>query len=211
MNYDKTKYRKIDWKHFMMLHWIINPGLMINELILGQRTPKVMLMERAKDKSWADRAKIPCPHCEAIHDGKTWSPQNKTAFKNWFGLYCPNCGGIIPCLMNIGTFLVLLVTAPIWYWFKDSQKKKWLAKQPARYENLDLQTPTIKKNVWWKQGLSWGAMMFIFMSFFSYAEGEPLTTKRLIISAVTWTIGGLIFGLAMRGMTKQPKQKSIKQ
>ena len=124
MNYDKTKYRKIDWKHFMMFHWIINPGLMINELIFGQRVPMVMLMERNTKKAWAERFKVPCPHCNNIHDNRTWNLTNKTMFKNWFGLYCPACSGVIPCLMNIGTFVVLAVSSPIWYWFRKPLYKK---------------------------------------------------------------------------------------
>jgi hypothetical protein len=35
MNYDKKKYKIWDWKSPVILHWIINPGLVINELILG--------------------------------------------------------------------------------------------------------------------------------------------------------------------------------
>lgn len=34
----------------MMLHWILNPGLAINELILGQRVPKVSLEDKSVDK-----------------------------------------------------------------------------------------------------------------------------------------------------------------
>jgi len=212
MNYDKAKYRKIDWKHFMMLHWIINPGLMINELILGQRIPKVMLMERKEvsGKSWVERGKVPCPHCNTIHEGQTWGLQNKTAFKNWFGLYCPSCGGIIPCLMNITTFLVLLITAPIWYWFKDDMKRKWLAKQPERYQHLNMEIPELKKHNWWKRGLGWGLFMFIFMSVTDIAMGQEVTSKWLLKQAAIWTVAGLIFGLSMRALTTSAQKKQQK-
>ena len=43
MEFDKEKYKVYTWKNWMMLHWILNPGLAINELILGQRVPKVSL------------------------------------------------------------------------------------------------------------------------------------------------------------------------
>lgn len=46
MQYDKTKYKLWSWKHPMVLHWIINPGLVINELLFGQRVPKIMLEEK---------------------------------------------------------------------------------------------------------------------------------------------------------------------
>ncbi len=41
------------------------------------------------------------------------TPQNRTAFKYWFGLYCTNCGEIIPCLGNGLSFLILVIAFPI--------------------------------------------------------------------------------------------------
>lgn len=210
MNYDKNKYRKIDWKHFMMFHWIINPGLLVNELILGQRVPKVMLIEREKGKSWVERSKIPCPHCETVHNGNTWNLKNNTAFKNWFGLYCPFCGGVIPCLMNICTFIVLAITSPIWYWFRKPLYEQWLAKQPQRYQKLDLETQDIRKDNWWKMGLGWGLFMFVAMNGLEVIEGEPLEIKKLIVSLIIWLIGGLLFGLSMRGMIRKVQPKKTK-
>ena len=46
MEFDKEKYKVYTWKNWMMLHWILNPGLAINELILGQRVPKVSLEDK---------------------------------------------------------------------------------------------------------------------------------------------------------------------
>jgi hypothetical protein len=46
MKIDETKYKIWTWKNPLMLHWIINPGLAINELILGQRIPKITLVEK---------------------------------------------------------------------------------------------------------------------------------------------------------------------
>lgn len=207
MNYDVTKYRKIDWKHLMMFHWIINPGLLINEMIFGQRVPKVMLMERNSNKAWAERSHVPCPHCNTIHDGKTWNLTNKTMFRNWFGLYCPVCGGVISCLMNIGTFVVLAVTSPIWYWFRKPLYNKWLAKQPARYKNLDLETSDFQKHTWWQQGLGWGMWMFIAMTLLNMLWGEEITGPKLIFHFVWWMAGGLILGLFMRAMTHKAIKK----
>ena len=200
MIYDTTKYRKIDWKHFMMFHWIINPGIVAIEL-MGMRIPKIMLIERANDKKWIERGKVPCPHCNTIHDGKTWSPQNKTAYKNWFGLYCPACGGVIPCLINITTFLILLVTAPVWYWFKDSWKKSWLQKQPARYENLDFSMSAIPKTKWVLNGFIWGVFMFIVTDLVDVTD-EPANFKKLAFSFVWWSIWGIFgFGWVMHLVT----------
>ena len=43
MEFNKEKYKIYTWKNWMVLHWILNPGLAINELILGQRVPKISL------------------------------------------------------------------------------------------------------------------------------------------------------------------------
>lgn len=202
MIYDKSKYRKIDWKHFMMFHWIINPGLMINELILGQRVPKVMLQERSREKPWIERFKVPCPHCETIHDGRTWSTHNNTGFKNWFGLYCPTCGGIIPCLWNIGSLVLLIATAPVWYGFKDRWRKNWLAKQPARFSNLDLSSPRRFKYDWVLQGMIWGFLMFLLNDITELAN-ESVNLKKLAAGFVWWIFWGVFgFGWVMHLMTK---------
>lgn len=199
MNYDVTKYRKIDWKHFMMFHWIINPGIALNELLFGVRIPKVMLIEKQKGKLWVERTSVPCPHCNTIHDSKTWSSQNKTDTKNWFGLYCPACGGIIPCMMNATTFIVLAATSPIWYWFKKSWKENWLKKQPSRFTNLDLETPYMKNNMWWAHGITWGMLMFVFMSLFDLAEGREVMVDKIGRNFAVWIIfGSLFYGLMLR-------------
>ena len=200
MNYDKNKYRKIDWKHIMMLHWVINPGIMFNELALGQRVPRVMLQERSREKPWIERFKVPCPHCETIHDGRTWSIHNKTAFKNWFGLYCSACGGVIPCLWNIGSFLALAVTAPVWYWFKRPLCEKWLRNQPARYANLNLSQSGLPKYTWVKQGIFFGLFMFIVNDLVDQMS-EQLNYKKLAIGFIVWMLCGLLFGLMMRATT----------
>lgn len=63
MNYDTDKYKIYTWKSGVMLHWILNPGLAFNELFLGQRVPKVSLIDKTSDKPYMDRGFTPCPHC----------------------------------------------------------------------------------------------------------------------------------------------------
>lgn len=185
----------------MVLHWILNPGLAINELLLGQRIPKIHLEDKTSNKPRVERTIVPCPHCKELHDGRTWSTHNGTAFKNWFGLYCPNCGKVIPCIMNAFSFLILSVTFPIWIWFKKSLKASWLKKQPKRYANVNIElTPNAYDNKnWIKSGLIWGAFMFILMVFvFPYFEAEEISLKRVLSAFVIWTIAGLGFGYTMK-------------
>lgn len=200
MSYD-PKYKVYTWKNGLMLHWILNPGLFINELILGQRVPKVSLLDTSVDKPRIERSFVPCPHCNTIHDARTWSTTNGTVFKNWFGLYCPNCEAIIPCLINVVSFLLLALTFPIWGWFKKDLKEKWLAKQSERYENLDLETVpnALEGKGWIKLGLGWGAFMFVFMTLvFPLFSGDEISSTSILVGIPLWTLAGLGFGYAMK-------------
>ena len=201
MIYDKEKYKIWDWKSPVILHWIINPGLVINELILGQTIPKVMLIEREGDKPFIQRSLIPCPHCGELHSGLKYSAQNKTAIKNWFGFYCDKCTKIIPVQRNLTSLLVLIMTFPIWGWFRNSLKQTWLDKQPERYKNLNLElvTPKMTTKNWLKMGLAWGLFMYLTMVFiFPFIMQEEITQKSMLIGIPIWLIGGLSFGFTMK-------------
>lgn len=212
MNFDKNKYKVYTWKNWMMLHYIINPGLAINEILLGMKVPKISLVDKTSEKSLVERSFIPCPHCNTLHDHRTWSTQNKTAFKNWFGLFCPTCENIIPCLTNATSFILLALTFPLWGWFKNSLKKKWLEKQPHRFKNLDLESiPNPYENGGWiKIGSMWGLCMFVIMTFiFPLMSGEDITLKSILTAIPIWVIGGLIFGYSMKfTMNRKGKRHS---
>ncbi len=212
MEFNKDRYKIYTWKNWLMLHWILNPGIAIGELILGQRVPKVMLEDKTIDKPRIERTFVPCPHCETVHDSRTWAKNNGTAFKNWFGLYCRNCDNIIPCLTNGFSFLILALTFPIWGWFRRSMKAKWLEKQPKRYENIDLDhvPNSYEKKTWVKTGLSWGAFMFGVMSIiFPYIEGKKITLLSLGLGLVIWSFCGLMFGYSMNVlMNKKINEKT---
>ena len=205
------KYKVYTWKNGMYLHWILNPGLVINELILGQRVPKITLQDKTSDLPRFERNFIPCPHCEKIHDSRTWSPQLGTGFKNWFGLYCPNCGEVIPCLLNVFSFILLAITFPIWGWFKKDLKNTWLKKQPQRFENSDFKTikNPFRNKGWIKLGLGWGSFMFIFMTFiFPLISGSKITILSVIVAIPIWIMAGLLFGYAMKKIMNKKLSKS---
>jgi len=213
MEFDNKKWKVYTWKNWMMIHWMINPGLAINELILGQRVPKISLVDKESNKHLIERTYIPCPHCEKLHDGRTWSTQNKTAFKNWFGLYCNNCGNVIPCLTNIFSLIILIITFPIWGWFKNSLKKNWLKKQPKRFTNINTEklSNSYEGRGWLKQGLSFGFLMYIFMTiFFPLMTKEEITQTDLLIGIPIWLVGGLGFGYIMKLMMNK-KEKEFRQ
>ena len=195
MKVDKERYKVYTWENWMLLHWILNPGLVFNELILGQRIPKISLIDKTINKPLNERSLVPCPHCETLHDGRTWSSINGTAFKNWFGLYCKNCGNIIPCLINVFSFILLVVTFPIWGWFRKYLKAKWLAKQPKRFENIKLNyiVNPINTKILLKFGLGWAAFMFLIMSIgYPYLLGQEITKKMILFGIIIWPICGLL-------------------
>ena len=113
MQYDKNRFKIQAVPHPLVLQWILNPALIFNELILGQRIPKVMLIDEESDKPLMERTYIPCPHCETLNDSRLWGKRN--SFGHWFGFVCPNCHQIIPCLWNIFSLAILAITFPLWY------------------------------------------------------------------------------------------------
>lgn len=204
MDIDK-EYKVWTWKNNLyMFHWIINPGLAFNELILGQRIPEKLLIEKKSVKSFAERSFIPCPHCGTIHSALKWAPQNKTAFGNWFGLYCDNCGKIIPCLRNATSFIIIIITSPIWVFFIKSWKREWLLKQKEKFSKpLKLSVP--KYNVW-LHGFRFAFVYFILTMIFKYVIfHETFTWKKPIGGLVGAIIAGLLFATIMREFTTKKK------
>ena len=213
MEFNNEKYKIYTWKNWKVLYWILNPGLAVNELILGQRIPKISLEDKTSEKPRLKRVLVSCPHFTKLHAGRTWPTQNGTAFKNWFGLYCSNCENIIPCLRNGFSFIILAITFPVWGWFRKSLRANWLEKQPERYRNIEIKirlNPFDKIN-WKKTGLSWGGFMFIIMSFvFPYFSGQEITLKSISLGAVIWTIAGLLFGYTMKIFMNKAINKKVK-
>ena len=99
----------------MLLNWILNPDLAINELIVDHRVPKVSLEDKMMDKLRIARNFVPYPNCETLYDGRTWSIENGIVFKI--------CGNIIYCITNSLSFLILAITNPCWGWLRKVQRK----------------------------------------------------------------------------------------
>jgi|SRR5439155_8137659 len=99
--------------HPLLLHWILNPGLAFNELVLGQRIPDMVFFCETCTGPWAKRDYVYCPNCRAFHDGMIWSVG--CAFGNWLGLVCPDCGQPIPSLRNLTSKVLLMITFPLWW------------------------------------------------------------------------------------------------
>lgn len=183
--------------NWMLLHWVINPGLAFNELILGQRIPKVSLICQSCQLPLLERQYVPCPSCGTIHDSRLWA--GKKGFGNWLGLVCPTCSKRIPCLWNALSFILLCVSAPIWYlpyrlYFRDKPVFR-----PVQPQAVSL--PNFKKVVWWKMGLLYGLFMWLITSLvpaiFTYGKIGSLPVVTVVIGVGIWLLAGMAFGFFM--------------
>lgn len=205
MHYDKTQYKIWNWKSPAMLHWILNPALFINELIFGQRVPRILLFDKNADKPMMERQWVPCPDCHTLHDGRLWS--KKKAFGNWFGYYCPHCGGIIPCLRNIFSWLLLAISFPLWIGFASRLKASWLLAQKKRFKHTPLEFPAHAQISWLKMGLTWGGIMFLLMGLaFPLLVGQDLHFLMVVIHFFLWLAAGMLFGYTMKWILGRRKR-----
>ena len=107
-----TRFKRIVLPNLLLLHWVINPGLVVNELVLGQRVPKLSMECQDCKLPLLERSLVPCPHYGVVHDGHIWA--GKSAFGNWLGPVCPSCSRRIPALWGVASMAVLALTSPIW-------------------------------------------------------------------------------------------------
>ena len=196
MEFDKEKYKVWKLPHPMLLHWIINPGLAFNELILGQRIPKVTLIDKTSNAPLMERQYIPCPQCNALNDGRLWS--NSNSLGHWFGYVCPECHGRIPCFWNITSLILLAIAFPIWISCKIFGEEKWLEKEKSRLAEVVASEPlTAKKANWLKMGITYGVLMFCVMALPEVFQSQ-LTPSAIAVQTAICLGGGLVFGLAMK-------------
>ena len=97
--------------HPLIIHWMLNPGLAVNELFFGQRIPRTVFLCR-NSGSWLkpDSQVIECPKCKRFHSAMIW---RQCGFGNWLGLVCPDCGASIPSVLNLTSFLILAILSPV--------------------------------------------------------------------------------------------------
>ena len=208
--YDRKKYTVWALPHPLLLHWIINPGLAFNELILGQRMPKVTLIDKTLDKPLMERSFIPCPSCGTLHDGRFWAKKN--AFGHWFGYVCPSCGEIIPCLWNLTSLLILVVTSPLWYFPVKFWKGKWIEFEKSRYQNIEKEYTPHEKTSWVKMGFFYGGLMWLFLGLapqvYNFILRKSFDWDFLLFSAALWAIAGFFFAAIMYiWLGLRPKRK----
>lgn len=188
-------FRKWELPHPLILHWVLNPGLVFNEIVLGQRLPKTLLICKECEGPFAHRQYIPCPSCGEMCLGRI-----AKGFGLWRGASCPRCEQPIPLLRNVFSILVLLVTFPVWAlpYYLHFRKKPL----PPLYRLTDGPPPipkaaSAKKWIW--AGAAWGGLMWLVTTLL------PAVTSKDVQSPWTfaleripiWALGGFLFGFFM--------------
>ena len=211
MQYDKNQFKIWAIPHPFVLHWILNPGLVFSELILGQRLPKVTLIDKESNKPLLERAYVPCPHCETLNDARLWARGN--AIGHWFGYVCPNCHQIIPCLWNIFSLAILAITCPLWYFPIRLVRLRWIEKEKERLANV-LERPLIQaKTIRWHfigtfyfGGFMW-LVLGVIPQIWQVLNGREWDLITMFATLPIWLLVGLAWGLIMRfWMNKKGKK-----
>ena len=109
----------------LIIHWVLNPGLAVNELFFGQRIPRTVFLCRDCG-SWLkpNSQFIECPKCKRFHSAVIW---RQCGFGNWLGLVCPDCGASIPSVLNLTSILILAILSPVLFplslWLRTPYRK----------------------------------------------------------------------------------------
>ncbi len=195
---DGANFKRWELPHPIILHWVLNPGLAFNETVLGQRLPKTQLICQECDGPLLDRAYVPCPSCSTMHLGRLAS--GKSGFGNWRGIACPSCKEPIPCIWNVFSLLILLLTFPLWalpYFLH-------FRNQPLRplfqLENGKPPTPkSLTKKTWILMGAAWGGFVWLLMSVLPLLIGSGRASgwNSALTGLSVWTLAGFTFGFFM--------------
>jgi MFS family permease len=193
-----TDFKQWKLPHPLILHWVLNPGLAFNEVVLGQRLPKLQLICRTCEGALMERSYVPCPTCRHIHWGRLW--KRTRAFGNGRRISCPACGAAIPCLWNVFSLVILAVTSPLWV----LPYRLYFRGRPVRpiYDLVDGVPPkprAITRKTWILMGAGWGALMWVVMSLLPVLlpPDKERVSRMLIVGLPVWAFGGLTFGFLM--------------
>lgn len=193
--------------HPMLVHWLLNPGLVVNELLLGQRLPRVMYLCLGCDLPWVLRQYIRCPSCRTMHRGLIWGRGN--AFWHWFGLYCPDCGARIPTLLNVFSIIIAAVFAPLWYPVWRLVRGSWIERERIRAQRMirtgKAQRVPVKRWILWG-ALGWGVPFWVLgtvYAYFRFPQAAGNLQKSGIKAAIMLPVcllAGAGFGFVMKKM-----------
>lgn len=207
-------WEKMQWYHILSIWYFINPLKGLSELLFGSRIAKTLYITKEYNKkmNWSRKRMVVCNHCETAHNETTWSHFNDTKFFNWHGLYCPSCHEIIPVRKNLITHIVHILFFPVYYWINKRYKSQWLAKQPTRFENINIETSQnffLTKHFWLEDGLYWTC--FYILMFYSFNQ-VPVSLHKLVFFIFFVIISGFGHALVNKFInTPKIKAKTISE
>ena len=210
MQYDKNRFKIQALPHPFILLWVLFPACMFNELILGQRLPKVTLIEKESDKPPEERSYVPCPHCETLNDRRLWATKgNAFGHGHWFGLVCPSCHQIIPCLWNIFSLAILAITFPLWYFPVRFFRHRWIAKEKERLakalERPLLQATSIIDSL--SIGITCGISVWVMWVILEVVRNGAEWDLKTMLESLPMSLGaGFGIGCFMRWMEKDKEE-----
>ena len=208
MQYDKNRFKIWALPHPLILFWVLCPALIFNELIFGQRLPKVMLIDKESDKPLMERTYVPCPHCETLNDQRLWAKWN--GFGHWFGFVCPSCHQVIPCLWNIFSLAILAVTFPLWYFPARFFRRRWLEIEKKRLAKV-LERPLIQVKFihWLLIGVfGWGVLSWGLFEGWQVLDGREWDLMKMIGNLPIWLVLGFVWGLLMHFFMNRKRKKA---
>lgn len=173
--------------------WLLNPAIMINELILGQRIPQETLVETDVPSGTLPKEYVECSECGQLTDLELW-PQVGKKFGNWFGLACPTCGSKLPTSLNVWSRLCVIILFPLVFFLKAKFQDRALSQQVLILRGSEPQRASAKgaqKVI--KRGVLFGAAMAVVLFFASLAELGSMSPS-IIIGLVGGGASGLLFG-----------------
>ncbi|MDE0636176.1 MAG: hypothetical protein OXI43_10060 [Candidatus Poribacteria bacterium] len=201
MEYDKDRYEIWTLRNPYILFYVLFPGTIITELILGHRIPKVMLIDKKSDKPWMERTYVPCPHCQTLNDGRLWAKTHSVG--HWFGLLCASCHQVIPCLWGIFSLAILVITFPLRYFPARFFRPRWIEIEKKRIRKATERPLIQAANINWRLiGAGFfGGFMWLFMTFIPQAwdvyNGKEWDLMMLLVGFLISTVMGLFWGVSM--------------
>ena len=215
MQYDKNRFKILAFPHALVLFWVLNPFTILNELLVGQRLPKVMLIDKESDKPRRERTYYPCPHCETLNDARLWTEEN--VLGNWYGLVCPSCHQIIPCLWSILSLVVLAITFPLRYFPARFFRRRWLEKEKERLAKV-LERPLIEaKSVHWLLigTFGWGGFMWVICEVIPQVRevlnGGEWDLMMMFVGLSIWLVAGFAWGLWVRASMNRKVVRQVRK
>ncbi len=193
-------FKRWELPHPTILFWVLNPAVVVNEVILGTRIPKLQLICRTCQGGLIDCAYVPCPACKTMHMGRLWS--RKRGFGNWRGIACPICGASIPCLWNIFSLIILAATSPIWALPYCFCFRKRPLKRIYDLENGELpKVQPVPGKMWFIMGAAFGAAMWLCLCLapwlFMMLRHRTVPWLPVLMGIPVCGLGGVVFGAAM--------------